>query len=385
MPLLANGQAQLLPAGEFAARDGRPGNGAKWAVSDAQGVQLAAAMNLVATQTPIVIDYEHQTMLAAKNGLPAPAAGWITRVEWRAGQGMFADVAWTDKAKAHIDAGEYRFISPVIEYDAASNAVHSVLNAALVNYPAVLGMEPVMASLSAWFSDSPSSTSTSEQDMTLLAALIAAFGLQATATEADAIAALNAFKARPPVPTALSTALGLKADATHEAALSAVATLKTAAEKPVLSAALVTALGLQAGADEAAALAAVTTLKSAKTGTDEGTLTAMQALQTQVATLSGQINERNVNELVDGAITAHKLLPAQRDWAIGLGKTNLAALQGYLGTAQVIPGLGGQSGGKAPGDVDTAALSGLANDVILQFGLSAEQFAKAAPKTATTV
>ena len=115
----ASGQAQLLPFGEFAARDGRPGPGKTWKLTDAAGRALAAQLSTTAAKTPVVIDYEHQTLLAATNGRPAPAAGWITSATWRDGQGLFATVQWTAAARAAIDAREYQYISPVITSDEA--------------------------------------------------------------------------------------------------------------------------------------------------------------------------------------------------------------------------------------------------------------------------
>lgn len=319
LPLLANGQAQLLPAGEFAARDGRPGAGKTWKLDDAGGAALAAALNVIAQRTPISIDYEHQTLLAKTNGQPAPAAGWITSVDWRAGEGLFAAVNWTERAKAHITANEYRYISPVILFDERGHVV-GLHNAALVSVPAIVGMEPVVAALAALIEteiETEHPTKGPCMDRKLLAA---ALGLKDDATEAqinERIAALAALEKAPPCPKALTAALGL-AD----------------------------------GADEAAALAAIAKVRSTP---DMATLTQMNELQGQVAALSAQIVERDVSELVDGAIAAHKLVPAQRDWALGLGKTNVAQLQAFVAAAPAIPGLGGQSGGKdRGGNAETA-------------------------------
>lgn len=344
----AAGLAQLLPFGTFAARDGRPGNLAgapnkHWEVTNEQGLMLAAAMNTIAAQTPIVIDYEHQTLLSATNGQPAPAAGWIKRVEWQAGKGLFASVEWTAKARALIDGGEYKFISPVITWD-KTGAVTGVLNAALVNYPALLGMEPVVAQLSAAF-PAPHTPDHPEQPP-MNEALLKALGLPATATEADVLAAITALKTQP---------------STLPAALSA-------------------ALGLQGAPTEAAALAAVTALKTANAATDNATVLAMTALQSQVAALSAVHTDNTVTKVVDDAITAHKLVPAQRDWALGWGKRDLAALQGFIAGAPVIAGLGGQTGGDGGDGGSTAALSGIESRMARSFGLTDEQFL-AAKKT----
>jgi phage I-like protein len=302
-----SGEAQLLPSGEFAARDGRPGPGKTWKLNDTQGMRLAADINAIAAQTEIVIDYEHQTLNAAKNGQKAPAAGWIESVEWRSGRGLFAKVGWTDEAKALIDEKKYRYISPVILSDEEGNVVGLEL-AALVNHPALLGMEPVLAQLAARFNHEPT-----ESSMTLLAALCTALALKADAKDDDVVAAVTALKAK-----------AAKAD-----------------DKPALPAPLVTALGLQAGADEAAALSAITALKAG----DQTNVTAMAALQTQLATLQAERNADKVNQAVDAAIAAHKLVPAQRDWAVKLGKADIAQLNAFIASAPVLTGLQGQSKG----------------------------------------
>ena len=293
----ATGRAQLLPAGEFAARDGRPGNGLKWRIDDAQGMRLAADINGVAAQTPIVIDYEHQTLNAERNGQAAPAAGWIRSVEWVAGRGLFATVEWTDKARAHIAANEYRYISPVIAWDKTTGRVVGLHNAALVNHPALLGMDSVSAALAARFPSQPSQTRTETHHMDRTK-LITALKLPATATDADietAIAQLG---------TDLTTA---RNEAT---------TLRTQAE--------------------------------ALKGQETTAQAAMAALQAQVTALSTAAAQRELDALVTGALQAGKLLPAQKDWAMGLGGKDIASLRAYIASAHVIP-LAGQTGGREPG------------------------------------
>jgi phage I-like protein len=142
-------EAQILPAGEFTGRSGRPGKGLSWKLSDQAGQALAAKLSARHASTKFNFDYEHQTMLAEKNGQPAPAAGWAQQFVWRDGEGLFAaGPQWNDRAKQMIEAGEYLYISPVIVYNTNTGAVSDVLNAALVNVPDIIGMEAV-AKLSA--------------------------------------------------------------------------------------------------------------------------------------------------------------------------------------------------------------------------------------------
>jgi phage I-like protein len=296
-PVDATGRAQLLPAGEFAARDGRPGPGRTWKVSEADGMRLAADINEVAARNPIVIDYEHQTLNAEHNGQPAPAAGWIRSVEWVPGRGLFATVEWTDKARAHIEAREYRFISPVIAWDKTTGRVVGVLNAALVNHPALLGMDSVTAGLAARQALTTLKTPHPPENPMDRAKLIAMLKLPENATDAQVEAA--------------------------------VAKLNT---------------------DLAASQAEVNTLRTqtdALRGQDAAAREAMQSLQQQVTALTAANTQRDVDALVTQALQAGKLLPAQRDWATKLGLKDLESLKAYIASAQAVS-LAGQTGGKPP-------------------------------------
>ena len=348
LPLAADagdGPVQLLPAGEFTARDGRPGVDKKWRVSDAQGTALAAQMTAIAQQTPIVIDYEHQTLHKEKNGQPAPAAGWIKGATWLSGKGLVSDVDWNDRARASISAKEYRYISPVITWDEDSGVITGVHLAALTNYPALLGMDAVVAALNTQLHQQ-------EPNMTLLAALLTAIGLPAATTEEAALASVSALKA----------------------------TADAARTRPALSAALTTALGLQAGADETAALTALTALKTAG-GANGEVLQLVTALQGQVAALTAQANEGGLVQLVDQAVADGKFAPALRDTLLDMGRKDRAALSTLIGKAVAIPGLQGQSGGQERGaPTGQAALAADAEAMRLGFGLTPEQWTRGAKR-----
>ena len=114
------------------------------------------ANKLISTATRqrdrFLIDYDHQTLHTQANGGKAPAAGWFSRLEWRPGDGLYAmGVEWTASAQAAIDAKEYRYISPVLTYDAATGDVTGLLMAALVNYPAIDGLTDLAVAASARF------------------------------------------------------------------------------------------------------------------------------------------------------------------------------------------------------------------------------------------
>ena len=70
----------------------------------------------------------------------------------------------TERARALVQSGEYRYFSPVFEYARGSGEVTRILMGALTNHPAIAGMEAVnlMAAASARFTTTPT-TSTSKQ------------------------------------------------------------------------------------------------------------------------------------------------------------------------------------------------------------------------------
>lgn len=133
-PLKAAGkEIRIMPAGVFRANDGRPAGLPGWRIDAAIAARIVADL---ASRDELVIDYEHQSLLAKQNGHPVPAAGWFGRVAWREGQGLFAvDVKWTAKARQMIAASEYRYISPVFTYNDATGEVDRLLNISLTNTP----------------------------------------------------------------------------------------------------------------------------------------------------------------------------------------------------------------------------------------------------------
>jgi phage I-like protein len=330
---------QLLPAGKFAAVDGRPANMAAcshWEL-DAQNAQelIAAA---AARTNAAVIDYEHQTLLKEQNGRPAPAAGWFKHLEWREGVGLFAtDVEWTPNAAQSIADGEYRYISPVIRFDDQSGRVTGLMMAALTNYAGIDGMQPAsLAAMSShFFNVDPDHLDPEPEEPTmklLLAALFAHLKLDPTATEDSAIAALNAYT-----------------------------TKATEAEGKVAT------LSAQ--------------VATATTGTPDPSkfvpIEAVTQLQTQLSVLSDQVNGDAVDKVVQAALSTGKLLPALEHWARDLGKKDLAALNAFITATPAIAALNGtQTGGKAPTGDNVTALSAEELAILKNLGVTEDAYKK---------
>lgn len=346
--LAAGGEIQLLPAGKFRAIDGRPRNAPCWKTSAAIAAKLAAQVSALAN--PLVVDYEHQSLLSANNGQPAPAAGWFKDLSWREGEGLFAQVEWTERAKLHIEAGEYKFISPVITYDPKTGVITKIINAALTNSAAIDGMEQVSARLTAALTQQEGLTMDIDE---LLENLRWMLNLPTLATPEEVTAELQ-------------KAVGLikagNPDATAAASFSITG--------------LVNSLGNQVAA-----------LKSAAPDPAKFVpVDTMQALQNEVAALRSAQTEREVGEVVTGALTSGKLLPAQEGWARELGKSNIAALRQYVETAQPIDALTGtQTGGKPPAGQPEGELSETQLAMCRSMGVDPEGFKKTLADTAVAV
>lgn len=177
---------ELLPAGPAVeGRDGRT-----WLFDD---VAKASVLSLfTARNAHLPIDWEHATQLRAPKGEEAPAGGWIEGLEIRNGT-LVGKTAWTARAANQITAKEYRYLSPVFDYDPATGRIVRLVSAGLTNTPNLhlraLNSEETPMNRSA----------------ALVAAITGALGLAATADD-DAIAtAINTVKTDRDTAQALNT------------------------------------------------------------------------------------------------------------------------------------------------------------------------------------
>lgn len=320
---LGEGSAiQIFPAGTFDAPRGAMAGSGPWRM-DAE-IARRVIERFAARRGDVVIDYEHQTLRSARNGQPAPAAGWLSpgSLEWRP-DGLYAlEPRWTEKAAAAIAAGEYRYLSPVFRYDPKTGEVLELLHLAITNNPAIDGMAE-LAAASANLFDRPQEPSMNEE-------LLKALGLEPGATEEEAVAALGALNAR-------------------------LAELESRLESAETAAA-------SAAAPDPAKYVPVE---------------AVTDLQSQVAALSAQIQAREVDELVTGALEQGKLTPALESWARELGAKDMAALKSYLDDAAPIAALTGiQTGGREPSE-DAARLTEEERWAAAQLGIPEAEFAAA--------
>lgn len=309
----APSEFRIIPAGEFRSWDGRPTEVPNWICTEEDGQAIVAELN--ARDSFRVIDYEHATLKSKKTGERAPAAGWFKAAEWREDGVWLIGVEWTPAATAHIASKEYRFVSPVFTYDDKTGRVQMLLHAALTNDPGLDGLTDLAALAAELF------LTHEEEWMELLKKLLAALGLQETATEAEALAAIASLK-------------------TNVAALSA----QVAAPDPAKFVPVATLSALQG---EHAEL--------------QGKFTALQA----------EVSGTKLEKVVADGLAAGKLTPATEAWARDLGKKDLAALSAFVDAAPVVAKPGGtQSGAQGGGGGNTVALSAEQKKVCALLGVS---------------
>ena len=166
---------ELIPPGpNVTGRDGR-----QWLFDEQAGTLVQSSFLGRAIDLPI--DWEHATQHRASKGESAPAAGWIKQLELRNGA-LWGLVDWTPRASEQVINREYRFLSPVFDFDPDTTRIARLVSAGLTNKPNFL-----LTALN--------QENTEVTPVTLSPALLTALGLPATATEEQAIAATTQLKA----------------------------------------------------------------------------------------------------------------------------------------------------------------------------------------------
>jgi len=218
-------------------------------------------------------DYHHQSLWAQFTGAEAPAAGWVEQLEVRE-TGLWAKMEWTDKAKERLAAREFRYLSPVIYTRKKDRVVVGLHSVALTNTPALNQLEPVVNSQQG--EDEP-------MDKKLKEALEAAFG--EGLSEEQYAEKLSALAAQKPLGE-VAKVVGLSATATSTEICRVVRELQG---KHVVS-------------------------------VEEHT-----ALREEVDRLKAE-------RVVDEALSAGKLTPAQKDWAMNYASDDLDGFSSFLKT-----------------------------------------------------
>jgi phage I-like protein len=292
---------RLVPFGTFGGRDGR----GPWRLRDKDHAErVIAATKSFLNGVEMLVNYDHQSEYAAVPGVGgvARAAGWINPDTLEVGtDGIYASAEWTPPAEAALQAREYRYYSPHFRADKATGDLTRIVNVGLTNSPNIEVSALASQEGGAFNEGSP---------MKKIAMLLSASAL---------------------------TALDLKADSEDEAAINAIDKLiEDAGKDAAVLASVRTRFKLADDAGEEAVLAAIATAAAASEP-DPAKYVPIDALK-DVQTKLGQLQEDKVLAAVDAAIEEGKLTPAQKDWAIKLGKQDIGELNSFLATAPAFQG-----------------------------------------------
>lgn len=236
---------QLTPAGpHLQGIDGR-----SWSMSDPQ----ALVDKFKAENQTLPIDISHSTEFKAPKGEEAPAVGWITDLEVRAGA-IWGRVDWNEAGANAIASRAYRYLSPVFWFDKARNVMR-LRSAGLTNQPN-------------FFMTALNRADATEDDDMSLAAIREKLGLGEDADEGAILTAINAM------------------ETSHETALNAA----------------------KEGAPDASQYVPMATYQTA--------LNRAQDAEGKLAEVEAEGQEAAINAAVDAAIEEKKIAPADRDYFV---------------------------------------------------------------------
>lgn len=154
----SDGWYQLLPAGKFKARDGRPFDtpDGYWFLDENTGAAFIQQTIEESNDKPILIDYDHQTLHKYEHGQKTPAAGWIAHpsqdIEWRP-TGIYIKPQWTPIAQSEIDNKQFNELSAVFEYDRDTGCPIYLRMSALTNDPALVEIGSLVALAASFFNE----------------------------------------------------------------------------------------------------------------------------------------------------------------------------------------------------------------------------------------
>jgi phage I-like protein len=292
-----------------------------------------AEKNFLAAENPLPVDYEHNTFV---KGAEAPAAGWVKKVINRGEQGLYAVIAWTKGAAEKIRAGEYKFISPVLFFNArdtkTGKAIGTLLGPpALTNFPLIQGMEPVTAK--------KIDLNEKEKRMKEFSAkLFAALGIDGGNDEIAEDKAIELIKAK-----------------------------MTPAKNPpqiVAAKGVLEVLELPEEATEGQVKGAILALKNP--GNTVST--------TEYNELKAELQRRDIDHAVEKALLDGKIAPAEKAWAKEMAEGDLTTFNAFIAKRpQVVPIAMHLPKGNEKKGVEIDALQA---EINRQLGVKSEQFLK---------
>jgi hypothetical protein len=288
--------------------------GADLELDDESAEAILAEFDTHGTQLPI--DYHHATLQAeeTRGSVKAPAAGWIKRLEYMPGEGIYAvDVEWTDEASAEIKTRAFKYVSPVVNVNKKTGKPVELHSVALTNRPRTRGMIELLEA-------AERAAENRSTDVTATATKTKPKGTKVDAAQDDVNDGMG-MQVTPEqkAMVKLAEVLGLGDDA------GLVDILNAALEKlggeggepgPEEEGAekVAAALGLKDKKDTVTVCAEIAKLK-AKAGQYDGVVERVNKLETEAAERVAAEKKSTAEQLVDEQIEAGKLLPNMSDEA----------------------------------------------------------------------
>lgn len=285
---------ELVPAGECLTRDGR----GPFLLSDPAAVVADFSADYPpGSDQAALVDYDHADLKRTPGADLPPAAGWLAELRVSAAGGIEGRIDWTDRARAHIAAREYRYLSPELLVDPASNTIVGLSGAGLTHRPN-LYLRALSHRVTAPLLDPLPEPQTMDDD--LLERLRYLFNLPTLAGPAEIVAQLDLLRTR------------------LESARSAEMVPATAT--PADSLALMHDLGR--------AVATLRVTCQADTASPPAQVLAMA--QQRITELEDRIAERTAAEAVATALRERLIEPAKQAWARGYARQDPQGFATYL-------------------------------------------------------
>jgi len=287
----------------------------------------------------LVIDYEHQSL----QGERAPAAGWIKELEAR-GDGLWARVDWTRQARDYLEKKEYRYFSPVLRLDPETRRPVALMHMGLTNVPAIKHLPP----------------------------LVARWGGAATPGAP-----------RPGGPAA--KARTAKLDSVKEKAKMVEQLKRLMGLEPEVEEETVCGRAMEAFRDLAAALnlpgeVSVAQMKGAVEALKAGAMRLAKA-EENLEALKGRLASETADRLVEEAMKAGKVSPAQHGWALEYCRRDPEGFQTYTDRAPKLVPLGEELQLRRDDDQDDRGLLPEELAVCRSLNVSKEDYLKAKAQT----
>jgi len=274
--------------------------------------------NLGKRKNDTVIDYEHQTLYGGE----APAAGWfnVNELVDKGEEGLWIKPRWTPRAEQYLKSKEYKYFSPVVLVRISDMRVIDVHSGAITNTPAIDGMVAIANSNKNLFGFIPEEEVKEEM---ILKALKQLLGLKDDAADQEVLNAVTQLNTSSKLVAnkEVLQVLGLDEKATLDQVKEKLTPLTLVANKEILE-----ALDLDEKATVTEAKGKIIALKNP----------ANYVSSTEFKTLKDKLDKKEVDEVVQFALSQGKITPAQKDWAESMAKKDMEGFKQFIETAPVV-------------------------------------------------